>query len=132
MATARTNPYLRDSVGTASPGRLLVMLYDRLALDLDRATAACERGVVETAHEALVHAQEIVAELHATLDVDTWPAAQNLRSVYEFLIEELSVANVEKDAARVAACRRIVAPLHAAWREAAGIVDPPAVHRLGA
>lgn len=132
MTTARTNPYLGDSVGTASPGRLLVMLYDRLALDLDRATAACEQGVVETAHDALVHAQEILAELHATLDVDTWPAAQNLRAVYAFLIEELAGANADKNPARVAACRRIVAPLHAAWREAAGVIDPPTAFRLGA
>lgn len=31
---ALRNRYLNDSVSTASPGRLLVMLYDRLVLDV--------------------------------------------------------------------------------------------------
>ena len=39
--------YLGDSIATASPQQLLVMLYDRLALDLERghdAMAACPRS----------------------------------------------------------------------------------------
>ncbi len=126
------NPYLRDSVETASPGRLLVMLYDRLVLDLDRATAACAHADVERAHEALVHAQDVVSELQGTLDIDTWPAAGRLSEVYDFVLEELCAANITKDPRRVEACRRVIAPLRAAWREAAGIVDPPAAPRVEA
>jgi flagellar protein FliS len=131
MVMARNNPYLRDSVETASPGRLLVMLYDRLALDLERAEAACTSNDVQAAHDALVHAQDIVSELHGTLDVDAWPPAEHLAGVYAFLIDELCAANIAKDARKVAACRRIVEPLHAAWREAAGVVEPTA-QRIGA
>ena len=36
--------YIGDTVTTASPQRLLVMLYDRLALDLERAQAALAGG----------------------------------------------------------------------------------------
>jgi flagellar protein FliS len=128
----RPNPYLRDSVETASPGRLLVMLYDRLALDLDRASAACEGGDVERAHDALVHAQDVVAELQGSLDIGAWPAASRLADVYDYILGELCAANVTKDPRRVETCRRVLAPLHAAWREAAGIVEPPAALRLGA
>jgi flagellar secretion chaperone FliS len=126
------NPYIRDSVETASPGRLLVMLYDRLALDLERAEHACTNGDVQAAHDTLVHAQEIVTELHASLDVSVWTPGQHLANLYEFLGDELCQANIAKDASRVAACRRIIAPLHAAWREAAGVVEPPSVQRIGA
>ncbi len=37
-AAALRARYLGDAVATASPQQLLVMLYDRLALDLERAT----------------------------------------------------------------------------------------------
>ena len=36
--------YLADSVATASPARLLTLLYDRLLLDLHRAGSALESG----------------------------------------------------------------------------------------
>lgn len=127
-----SNPYLRDNVETASPGRLVVMLYDRLALDLERAETACAKGDVQTAHDTLVHAQDVLAELYATLDVDAWPPAHHLAETYEFLIEELYAANISKDGPKVAACRRVIAPLHSAWREAAGVIDPPAALRIGA
>ena len=127
---SRANPFLRDSVETASPGRLLVMLYDRLDLDLGRAERACTDHDVEAAHDALVHAQEIVLELRATLDPEAWPHAEHLDRVYAFLLDELCDANTMKDTRKVAACRRVIAPLHAAWREAAGIVAPPAVQRI--
>ena len=53
-----------------SPGRMIVALYERLAVDLERARAG-DRGVgPATAHECLLHAQSIVSELHDTLDVE--------------------------------------------------------------
>jgi flagellar protein FliS len=128
----RDNPNLRDSVETASPGRLLVMLYDRLALDLERAEAACANGDVQVAHDALLHAQEILAELHASLDHDAWAPAAGLAHVYEFMIGELCTANIHKDSSRVINVRRVLAPLHSAWRDAAGVVDPPVVQKIGA
>ena len=45
--------YLQASVQTASPARLLIMLYDRLALDCQRALAAQESGDHAEAHEQL-------------------------------------------------------------------------------
>ena len=39
-----------------------------------------------------------------------------------FLLFELVAANVEKNAAHVAACHDLVVPLRDAWSQAAGIV----------
>ena len=55
--------YLAASVSTATPSQLLVMLYERLVLDVQRATDALRRGEPSQAHEPLLHAQEIVLEL---------------------------------------------------------------------
>jgi flagellar protein FliS len=118
-AAALRNRYLGDAVTTASPQRLLVMLYDRLALDLDRAHSALVAGDKETSNEQLQHAQEIVMELHSSLDVTAWDGGPRLAALYTWLLSELITANVKNDVRRVADCRRIVEPLRDAWREAA-------------
>ncbi len=114
--------YVKDAVDTTAPGRLIVALYDRLLLDLERATDAVGRGEIEATHECLVHAQAIVAELYSSLDVDSWPAARGLADIYLFVHGELITANVEKRPERIVSCHGLLAPLRDAWHAAAGIV----------
>jgi len=111
--------YVQDSVSTASPATLLLMLYDRLVLDLLRAEAALNDGLKAQANEQLLHAQDVVSELASTLDVDAWDGAKQLMSVYTFLLSTLIEANLEGDAAKVVACRELVEPLQDAWQQAA-------------
>jgi flagellar protein FliS len=111
--------YIGDSVSTASPSRLLVMLYERLVLDLAQAETALHNRDREAGNRHLVHAQDIIMELRATLDVTLWEGAARLASIYTFLVAELMAANVSADPARVAGCRTLVEPLLDAWRQAA-------------
>ncbi|GEL48116.1 hypothetical protein CHO01_32320 [Cellulomonas hominis] len=120
--------YLADAVATAGPGKLLTMLFDRLLLDIDRAEAALRDGDRVAGTQQLAHAQEIVAELIANLDVEGWDGGDRLLSIYTYLLSELIGAGLAADADRAAACRAVVAPLAATWREAAEVVaqDVPA------
>ena len=111
--------YLGDSVSTSSPQQLLVRLYDRLALDLERAETAIADGDRETTNEQLQHAQEIVIELRSSLRVDVWDGGPRLAALYSWLLGELIQANIKNDLRRVGDCRRIVEPLRDAWRQAA-------------
>ena len=111
--------YLGDSVATAAPQQLRVMLYDRLALDLERAEESLTGGDRESAREPLMHAQEIVLELRASLQVDVWEGGPRLAALYAWLVGELIQANVKGDVRRVRDCRKVVEPLRDAWREAA-------------
>ncbi|MGY1747452.1 flagellar export chaperone FliS [Blastococcus sp. SYSU D00695] len=120
MSTASLRArYMGDTVATASPQQLLVMLYDRLALDLERAQAALTAGNREAAAEQLNHAQEIVLELRSSLQVDAWEGGPRLASLYSWLLTELVQANVKADRNRVASCLLVVEPLRDAWRQAA-------------
>jgi flagellar secretion chaperone FliS len=120
MSTASLRArYLGASVTTASPQQLLVMLYDRLALDLERGEAALERHDREEANTQLQHAQEIILELQASLHVDAWDGGPRLSALYTWLLSELVRANVRNDVRRVRDCRKVVEPLRDAWREAA-------------
>lgn len=111
--------YVQDAVTTASPATLLVMLYDRLVLDLMRGETALRQGQRDAANEQLNHAQDIISELANTLDVNAWDGAKQLMSVYTFLLTSLVEANVQGDADKVAACRELVEPLQDAWQQAA-------------
>jgi flagellar protein FliS len=111
--------YLQDSINTASPAKLLLMLYDRLVLDLMQGEEAMRAEDREQAHEKVTHAQEIVMELRISLDVEAWSGAPGLANLYGYLLTELIGANIARDPERVAACRGLVEPLRDAWREAA-------------
>jgi flagellar protein FliS len=116
--TARS-AYVESSVQTASPVRLLVMLYDRLVLDCRRALDLQDAGDHQGAHRQLVHAQDIVAELQATLDKDAWDGAAQLDGLYSHLRVQLVQANVRRDRGATAHCLELVTGLAEAWREAA-------------
>ena len=111
--------YLQDSINTASPAKLLLMLYDRLVLDLIQGEEALRTDSREQAHDKLTHAQEIVMELRVSLDIEAWSGAPGLANLYGYLLTELIGANIAKDPDRVATCRALVEPLRDAWREAA-------------
>ncbi len=117
-AQARSR-YTADAVATASPARLLVMLYDRLILDLVNAEQAARAQDIARMGSELLHAQDIVLELRTSLDITLWDGARGLSDLYTFLYGELVTANVKRDADRIASCRGLVEPLRDAWRQAA-------------
>jgi flagellar secretion chaperone FliS len=111
--------YLADTVATASPARLLTMLYERLVRDLRLAMDELRDGTPEGAGRHLVHAQEIVLELRASLKPELWSGGPALAELYSYMITQLIMANVQKDATIVATIVPLVESLGDAWREAA-------------
>jgi flagellar protein FliS len=115
----RRDRYVADAITTASPQHLLCLLYDRLALDVQRATDALDAGDRVAAGNLARHAQDIVFELRATLDVSVWDGGPALASLYGWLITELGKVIVHGDRDAAAGCYRTIEPLRLAWREAA-------------
>ncbi|GAB2873649.1 flagellar export chaperone FliS [Nocardioides pacificus] len=113
------NTYLNASVSTASSASLLVMLYERLVLDLQRAATALQTGERSVAHEQLLHAQEIVLELRSSLKPEAWSGGPALGALYDYLHTELVRANMGKDLEITTFCLHVVSQLRDAWRDAA-------------
>ena len=124
-AAALRARYLGDTVATASPQQLLVMLYDRLVLDLTRGEDALRAGDRAGASGHLIHAQDIVLELRTSLKLDGWEGANGLAQIYTFVLTELIHANMNGDVKRVADCRGLIEPLRESWRDAAMSVMAP-------
>jgi flagellar protein FliS len=119
MMTNARAAYMDASVATASPARLLVMLYERLVLDVQRGLEAQQRGDLEETHKQLTHAQDIVMELHSSLKVEAFKGGQDLSTLYGYLHRQLVLANIRKDAGITADCLKIVTDLCETWRQAA-------------
>jgi flagellar protein FliS len=117
--------YITDAIHTASPAKLLMMLFDRLVLDLARGEQAMIDGNRPEANSNLQHAQDIITELHVSLDLDAWPGAPGLAALYAFAQTELVNANVQRDVAKVKGVRGLIEPLRDTWREAAAAAAVP-------
>ena len=119
LSPAMRERYLADVAATASPAKLLLMLFDRLVMDLVRGEEALSAGNRSAANTHLLHAQDIVTELHVSLNLDAWEGAAGLAALYTFVETELVNANVRGDLAQVTAIRGLMEPLRDTWREAA-------------
>jgi flagellar protein FliS len=111
--------YASNDTATASPARLLTMLYDRLVTDLVSAEAAMLTQDYEAIGYRIGHAQEILLELHNTLDTSAWPQGEALAQLYVWMVTQLNTARLELDHAKVAGVRALVEPLRQAWHAAA-------------
>ena len=127
--------YLADAVTTATPARRIVLLYDRLWLDIQRAQAAQDAGD-PSGRDHLQHAQQIVAELLGSLDRTAWSGAADLAALYGYLLNELMAEAGAPRPGRLALIGRIVSDLRASWQQAAeqlatGEPVPTATARVG-
>ena len=111
--------YLDASIATASPARLLVMLFDRLVLDVRRGLEAQRGGDVEETHKHLTHAQDILLELASSLRPEEFKGGYELASLYSFLHRQLVMANIHKDASITDEVLTLVTDLCETWRQAA-------------
>lgn len=111
--------YRQSSIQTATPERLLIMLYDGLITELDRAGNAIREENVAEAHAHLVKAQDILREgLWGPLDTQ-YEVGQSLATLYEYLHRRLVQANVQKDNTLVEEVLGHVRGLREVWVETA-------------
>jgi flagellar protein FliS len=119
---------------TVSQERLLVLVYERLVRDLADADEAMARSDRAAAHAALIHAQDIVAELDSALDETVWSTAAELSSIYHYLQGRLVQANLHMDETALAEATAAVLPLldawTAAWRQLSAAPAPVASARV--
>jgi flagellar protein FliS len=120
--------YAQDSVLTAAPEKLVVMLYDGLARFLARGAAALRAEDLAAAGTALNRAGAILDELLATLDPAAGEIADRLAGIYLFCKRELLAAQLKRDPARIERVAKLLAELREAW---ATIAEAPPTMAAG-
>ena len=114
-----TNQYLANTVLSASPEQLLLMLYDGAGRFLAQAIQAIEDGRIEQRTNCINKASAIVAEFAATLDRSQAPAlADDLTALYAYMLQRMMQANLKNDAEPLVEVKGLLADLRATWAEA--------------
>ncbi|MFW5782853.1 MAG: flagellar export chaperone FliS [Candidatus Muiribacteriaceae bacterium] len=116
----RFDQYRETQIKTASPGRLLLMLYDGAIRFLNQSINALESEPkdLEKAHNNIIKVQNIIMELTVTLDRKKGgDIAENLSDLYTFMKNHLVEANCRKEADYCYEIRDLMTELRDAWRE---------------
>lgn len=115
--------YQQGQTLTVSGGQLVVLLYDGALKFLRRALVGIASHDIEAAHNGICRAQDILAELDATLDDSAGAISLHLHRIYEYGVRRLIEANVAKDAAPIHEVIALLEPLLEAWRAAVAAVE---------
>ncbi len=111
--------YASVKVTTASPGQVLVMLYDGLLRFLREAREGMATKNTAKVGERIGRALKILEHLLASLDPQHAPKlCEHLQGLYMFCMRHLVRANIERDPSKVEDVLRMLTPLRDAWATA--------------
>lgn len=111
--------YLKTRVLTASPGEIVVMLYDALFQRIRQASICIEDDNMPRAADFIRQAQDILTELMASLRPEHAPdLARNLFELYSFGLRKLVEGFGKRDPAILNDVVVVLKPLRDAWVEA--------------
>ncbi|SCU73929.1 flagellar protein potentiates polymerization [Cupriavidus necator] len=123
FARATANAYAQVGVQTgamsASPHKLIVMLYDGARAAIARAKFHLESGNIAERGNAISKAIDIIDNgLRAVLDHEAGgEISANLESLYEYMVRRLMLANLRSDAALLAEVDTLLESLASAWAQ---------------
>lgn len=123
VAPGYARAYQAQAVLTASPGQLVLMLYDGALRFLGYARDALASPVeeprrIEIINTNLIKAQNILAELQGTLNHDAGgDHAANLDRLYEYYLRRLFEANMKKKIEPVIEVEGLLRQLRDGWAE---------------
>jgi len=127
FAAATSDAYKQQSILTAPPGRLVVMLYDGCLRFLFQSAYAMREGNKSQSLERMRRAEAIIDELRVTLDHDKGgEIASNLDALYGFSRSHLLKAWTEQDPGKIEEVSTIMTDLRDAWAQIADRVPAAA------
>lgn len=120
--------YVENQVLGASPAKLIEMLFDRACRDLSRTVELMalqnDARAAAEAIRCIVHAQQIVAQLNSSLNLEKGgELAVTLHRLYEYIQFRLTEAVKSRRKDLVQEALELLGELHEAWDELAGSVE---------
>jgi flagellar secretion chaperone FliS len=116
---ALNNPYQAyqsNSVTTASPGELTLMLYNGCLKFIHLAKTAIQNKNIEDKNTNILKAQNIVHELMVTLKTDS-SVAKDMLSLYDYAYHRLIEANINRDSSILNEVETIITEFRDTWKQ---------------
>lgn len=117
---AITNPYQsyqQNSVNTATPGELTLMLYNGCLKFIHIAKKAIQDKNIQDKNTNIQKAQKIVSELMVTLNHNV-EISKDLLSLYDYMNRRLIEANIKNDIAILNEVEELVTEFRDTWKQA--------------
>lgn len=120
MVDPKAKQYLKTQIQTASPEKLLIMLYDGAIRFCEQAKCQIDAKNREEACQLIVKTQRIISELLCSLkSVDeSEDITRNLAGLYKYMYLELVQASVDQDKKKIDEIIGLMRTLRGAWGEA--------------
>lgn len=109
--------YQVNSIMSASPERLLIMLFDGALKFLRLARVSIEKKDIEGANYNLCKVQDIILELKQSLNMEI-ELSEDLAKLYDFIYNQLMEANIKKDTSLLEPLESMLTDLKETWQEA--------------
>ncbi|MGM0508199.1 MAG: flagellar export chaperone FliS [Fusobacteriota bacterium] len=111
--------YKNTQIQTATPGQLILMLYEGAIKFCKFAKIGIEEKDISKANKFLIKVQDIISELRISLDMEKGgEISQNLNSLYDYMQNQLLEANLKKDIEKVNEVQSLLEELKDAWEQA--------------
>lgn len=108
--------YQNNSVKTASPGDLTLMLYDGAIKFCNIALEAIDKKDINKAHTNIKKAENIIIELRETLN-HNYPIWEDFDRIYEYIYRLLVEANMRKDKEALNLAMTRIREMRDTWKE---------------
>lgn len=116
MAINAAQAYKNNSIKTASPAELTLMLYNGAIKFVNIATAAIDENDIEKAHTNIRKAQNIIEELWSSLD-HKYPVWEDFDRVYKYIYNKLVEGNIHKDKEALEEALGRIREMRDTWQE---------------
>jgi flagellar protein FliS len=116
---AMNNPYAayqQNSVTTASPGEVTLLLYNGCLKFIKQANLAIENKKIEDKNTNIQKAQKIITELMVTLNMDL-EISKNMIVMYDYINHRLTEANVKNDGSILMEVEGLVVEFRDTWKQ---------------
>lgn len=114
--------YQQNQIFSATPEQILLMLYDGAIRFTRQAICGLEEENLTLFHHGIKKAMAIITEFSNSIDhAIGGEIAENLDALYNFMVRELTLANIHKDIEKLRVVDRLLVDLRATWREAVEI-----------
>jgi len=116
------NQYLTNTVNSASPEQLMLMLYDGAIRFISLGIQAIENGVIDKRAYYINKTSAIVSEFAATLDHSMNPElAEDLDALYSYMLKRMMEANLHNDIEPLLEVKKMLTELRTTWAQAIDI-----------
>ncbi len=112
------NAYKHNEVSTSSQGKLILMMYEGASKFTTMALKCMDDGDIAGKATYIRKTHDIVNELSVSLDLKKGgEVAARLETLYQFILRQLTLANIKSDRAALESILKVLAPLYDAWKQ---------------